>query len=247
MREMVHLLRALVFAVTFVVAPLLPQGIRARWPWPEILARPGLEALNAFLHAVAGVVFWAAGLVAYQTRWSDWMTAALWSPDLNVEEVSLQHFGMLGFFSYLVSLEGILLTLVLADGIARVVGMAAAGTPPGSFFVWAATVLLSRGKEALDERVRTARYGRPDEPDRYTVSGDSLVVRCNRPHETWHSALTYSHGDRLYRLVEKGEGRDADRACHVYRFGAWPENNMIRKIVLLEPPEEDPGRAGPGL
>ncbi len=235
MHRFVHFLA---IALTLIAAPLLPEKLRGEWPWQGILARPGLELINSYLHTVAGVVFWAVGLVVYQIQWSDWMTAQLWNPNLNQPEVSLQQFGMLGFFSYLVSMRGIFLTVVLTDGIVRMVGAVASGTPPGTFFIWLPMVLFDLGKKLIGDRRRTALYGKADEPDRILISGDSMAIRCTRPHQAWHSALTYSHRERLYRLVDQGEGRDLNRSFYEYRFEPWPDNDMIRKIYVIEAPGE---------
>ena len=242
MNRIVHFL---VVALTLIAAPLLPEKLRREWPWQGTLARTGLELVNSYLHTVAGVVFWAVGLVAYQTQWSDWMTEQLWNPNLNQPEVSLQHFGMLGFFSYLVSFRGLVLSIVLIDAIVRLIGAVASGTPPGTVFIWLPMVLFNLGKKMAGDRRRTTLYGRADEPDRVLISGDSMAVRCTRPHEAWHSALTFSHRERLYRLVELCEGKESNRSFYEYRFEPWAENNMIRKILVIEAPGESHGPNGP--
>jgi len=240
-------LQLLSFTVTLLIGPLLPERYRKHWPLPVSMDEPGLQTIHAYIHAVAAVALLAVAYAAYQISFSDWMTDALWDPDLLDqmdldEKVPMAGFGLLGMFSFLMSVRGILCGLYVLDSMVRVVAATASGGQvPGSAWFNLPLVGWEYFAKAAREKGMDTRYGKADEPLNIRFSGGGILVRSTRPRESWHAALSFSFRGNLYRLVEAGEGREEGRSCFDYRFEPWPENDMVRRIIVLDPdapPEE---------
>ncbi len=229
-------LRALAVALTFLAGPLLPRPYRRFWPWPELQESGALQLFHAYLHAVASVVVWMTGLVAFVKAFGDRYTEALMDPQHGTGDPSyLTWYGLIGFFAFLVSPGGILKGLYMADSVVRAVGGAMHRTVPGTLFLALPLGLVGVLARRAREQAMTARYGPPGAPDRLEVRGESLFVWTTRPRDEWHNLLAFSHGGRLYRLVWRGEVSGGARRAFEHRFEPWPGAMPVRRVVLLDP------------
>lgn len=227
----------IVIALSFVIAPLLPKEERKAWPWQEWARNSAIQTLNAYLHAVAALVLWMLGLVATVKHFGDLYTAALMDPHGGTGDAAyLSWYGMIGFFSWMVSPLGLLSGLYLIDSVARAVGGAMTGSVPGSFFLWVPCLFWRRLTRLGMEAALTARYGPADLPLRIEKRGNMLFVRASRSRDDWHDLLTFSYGDEFFKLVWRGEvAAGGGRNCFEYRMEPWPGAEPVRKILLLDP------------
>jgi hypothetical protein len=218
--------------LTFFLLPLLPERFRERWPWDPPLGIGPLSHISVWLHAVAALSAWAVVFVLYQEAYAEKVSEALASTDS--EPGAITFLGAVTFFSFFFSLRGILMNLVLVDAAARLIHVVGSGEPMGSAFLavplYLAGKLLDYGREAR----LTAAYGLASEPDRILLQGDGLVVRANRPHDTWHAILTYAYGEKHYRLEGHREAQEGKKRCYEYLLGPWPDRETVRKIVRLD-------------
>jgi hypothetical protein len=234
----VHTLSHLaVVALTMLFAPLLPERYRGRWPWSDAVGLPGLQTLHGVLWAFAGIVFWAWGFILYQTEMSDLVTAVITDERSTGDVGPITHYGLILYFSYLVTPRGFLLTVLLLDGVVRGVAGAMSGVVPGNIYVW---TVLSAGRwagELAGAARRTARYGRMNQPDEILEEGGMLRVRRTRPHTDWNADQAFRYGERLYCLHNYDpEARSGDRLCVEYTFKPWPEGRTLRRVVAIGPP-----------
>lgn len=235
MKPLLVLAAAGIWALTFLVGPLLPRALRRFWPWPEVLNGPWLQTLNAYLHALAGLVLWMLGLAATVKEFGDRYTEALMDPNGGTGDAAfLTWYGLIGFFAWMVSPLGLLSGLYLVDSVVRAVGGAMHRSVPGSLFVALPAALVGWGMRRFREAQTTRLYGPADGPDRIELRGATLFVRTTRARPEWHDLLTFSFEGRHYRLVWRGEVPDGARRCHEHRLEAWPDGLPIRRIVLLE-------------
>jgi|WetSurMetagenome_2_1015567.scaffolds.fasta_scaffold65759_3 hypothetical protein len=227
--------------LTTLFAPLLPERYRSRWPWSDLVGLPGVQTLHGVLWAVAGLVFWAWGFILYQQEASDLVVAVL-TDERNPGDVGpITHYGLILYFAYLVTPRGFLLTFLLLDGAVRGVAGAMSGVVPGNFYVW---MLLSAGRwagELASEARRTARYGRPEEPDEVVQEGGLLRVRRTRPHPEWNADQAFRFGEKFFCLHNYDpEARKGDKLCVEYTFTPWPEGRTLRRVVNLPTPLPPP-------
>lgn len=227
--------------LTTVVAPLLPERYRSRWPWADFIGMPGVQSVHGYLWALLGVGFWTWGFVVYQGEMSELVTSVI-ADERNTGEVGpITHYGLVLYFAYLVTAKGFLLTVLLLDGVVRGVAGAMSGTVPGNIYLW---MIFSAGRwtgELAGEARRTARYGKRDEPDQIFQEGDLLRVRRTRPHPEWNADQAFRCGERFYCLHNYDpEARAGDRLCVEYTFTPWPEGRTLRRVVALGAPEATP-------
>lgn len=228
---------ALVYALTFLIGPLLPQAQRRLWPWPEVLAGPWLQTLHAYLHAVNALVLYMLGLVLTVKEFGDRFTEALMDPKSGTGDPALlTWYGMIGFFAWIVSPLGLLAGLYLGDSVVRAVGGAMHRSVPGSLFVALPLLALAPLRRAAREAALTKRYGPAGAPDRLEVQGQTLFLRTSREREEWHPLLTFSFGGKLYRMAWRGEVREGSRFCIEHRLEPWPDGSPVKRVVLLDPP-----------
>lgn len=241
MRVIRWLHTALVYALTFLVGPLLPQALRRHWPWPDVLGGPWLQTLHAYLHAVAALVLYMTGLTLTVKEFGERFTEALMDPQHGTGDPSLlTWYGLIGFFAWLVSPLGLLAGLYLVDSVARAVNGAMHRTVPGTLFIALPLLALTPLRRAAEEARLVKRYGRPDLPDRLHARGENLFLRTSRCREEWHPLLTYSFGGKLYRLAWSGEVPEGERFCFEYRLEPWPDGSPVKRVVLLDPPKITP-------
>lgn len=225
-------MKALKGVLTFFLLPLLPQNVRALWPWAPPASVEALGHVSAWMHVVTSLVTYGLGFVCYQQAYAEKVAQAIAETD--AEPGAITWYGAVTFFSFFFTVQGFFSALYVADSGIRFVHVLTTGEAMGSVFLSAPLLLVAKLTAGVREGRMTERYGPATAPDRLIVQGDGLVVRANRPHTAWHSLLTYGLGSGFYKLQGCREGRDGERRCFEYLFGPWPEREMVRKIVRLD-------------
>jgi hypothetical protein len=228
--------------LTFLLVPLLPERVQERWPWPLPASLGVMAHASAYLNTIAAAVAWAVTFVVYQKAYAERLTEIIANETGDASYITW--YGTVTYFSFLFTPAGILLTLYLLDSGARLTHALANGGPMGSLFFCLPVWLGEKATEGWRRREMTARYGRPDAPDRIREIGDGLLLCSNRPHETWHALLTFSYGGRLYQLTSHGEGIEDGHPCFEYRLRPWPDQQMVRALVILDHGQGSTSEAG---
>ncbi len=231
MATLFQLMRVL---LTALVAPFLPERYRTIWPWQELVNMPGLQTAQAFLCAVAGVVFWFWGQVVYQKQMAE-MVAAILADERGSGNVgTITHYGLVTYFAFMFTVKGFFLTLFLLDGIARATAGAMSGVVPGTLFLAIPFLFWRLARRGVREVVMIFRYGTAHKPDSVIQEGDTLCVRRTRPHPEWNAHLAFRHEDKLYRLHHYDDRAHANgRPCFEYWFKPWPEGQTLRRVVSI--------------
>ena len=221
--------------LTAVAVPFLPERYRTIWPWPELVNMPGLQTAQAFLCAVAGVVFWFWGQVVYQKQMAEMVTAILADERGSGDVGTITHYGLVTYFAFMFTVKGSLLTLFLLDGIARATAGAMSGVVPGTLFVAVPFLFWRLARRGVREVAMISRYGMAHGPDTVFQEGDTLCVRRTRPHPEWNAHLAFRFDGKLYRLHNYDDHARADgRPCFEYQFTPWPEGETLRRVVDIQ-------------
>lgn len=236
-------MRYLLSVLSFFLVPLLPEKFRDMWPWELPMSMDSLAHISAYMHTVISIVSWMVGLVLYQEKAAEMVTAALADERGSGEVGRLTWYGMVTFWSFFASPQGILLTLYVLDSAARIIHAATAGGPMGSLFFSVPLYFVGKLVDATTEAKRTAVYGNADAPDRISHLAEGLVLRSNRPHADWHGDLTYEFEGAFYQMGNVNEGTEGARICYEYYFKPWPERVIVRSVVHLGT-EAAPGAGG---
>jgi hypothetical protein len=229
--------RVAAVVLTTVVAPLLPERYRSRWPWADVIGMPGVQSMHGYLWAFLGIGFWAWGFILYEGEMAD-LVAAVVTDDRSSGDVGpITHYGLVLYFAYLVTAKGFLLTVLLLDGVVRGVAGATSGTVPGNIYLWMIFSLGRWARELGGEARRTSRYGKRDEPDQIFQEGGLLRIRRTRPHADWNADQAFRYGERLYCLHNfDPEVQAGERLCVEYTFKPWPEGRTLRRVVTVGSP-----------
>jgi hypothetical protein len=226
--------------VTVLVMPLLPEAYRRRWRWPCILPDGPAQWFTCIFHVAMSTLLWGLAFVAYQKAFGEAVMAAMW--ETADREGQLNIFagwaGVVGFFAFPFTPRGFLAWTYLLDSVVRFVAMACNGEHTASIFLAVPLWLYGRIL-ALAGHLRTnAIYGKASEPDRLFEEGKIIRVRSTRRHPEWHAGLTFHCRDSLFRLESEGDVPEGKGRCFEYRFGPWPEQEIVRRVVLLTGEEE---------
>jgi hypothetical protein len=234
MRGLVDFLKGL---VTLLVMPLLPAAYRKRWPWHPLLPDAVTRWVVSLLHVVLSFLIWGFVFAKYQQEFGDRVAQAMWDSSHINDDPEVFKFlgwtGILGFFSFPFTPSGALTWTYLLDSVVRFVGMAMHSEHHATIFLAAPLWIYEQGRLFYERQRMNAIYGRATEPDRLFEIGDRICIRSTRPHLEWHAQLTFNYRGNLFRLVSGLEVEEGPRRCLEYRFEPWPEQQIIRRIVVL--------------
>ena len=221
--------------LTLLVMPLLPEAYRRRWPWACILPSGPAHWSTSILHVVIAFLLWGLAFTAYQKDFGDRVAEAMLDPTRPSGEWSKFYgwAGIIGFFSFPFTLAGALTWTYFLDSVVRFVCMALDGEHHASIFLAAPLWAYDQGRRIHARARMNTTYGSASEPDRLFETGDRICIRSTRPHPEWHTQLTFHYRGSLFRLDSGVEVQDGPRRCFEYRFAPWPEQEIIRRVVVL--------------
>ena len=219
--------------LTIVLFPLLPRRYRQRWPWEIPVPEPALVWFTVFLHILLSVLLWGFAFTGYQKAFGDRIAEMLADPRGSGEVGNITFYGIIGFFAFFFTLKGFLAWAYLLDSVLRFVVAATISGFMGSLFLEVPLLLIDWARGGLDQARMVRTYGRAEEPDRIIESEGGLLIRACRPHPEWHGLLGFHFKGSLYRLEAMAEVPEGARRCFEYRFGPWPDSEIVRRIVIL--------------
>jgi len=191
---------------------------------------------NSILHLALSLIIWEVVFTAYQIEFGDRVAEATWQGSQKNPELlgTFVHWaGIIGFFTFLFTLKGLFVWTYLLDSLVRLASMAAIRKHNASIFLFAPLWLLDHAKRAYSDARTIEKYGSAYEPDRLFETKEGFCVRSTRSHEEWHAQMTFRYKGSLYRLDSETEVQEGKRHCHECRFSPWPENWIIRRVVVL--------------
>jgi hypothetical protein len=226
--------------VTVLVMPVLPEAYRKAWKWPLLLPDAMVAWIVALLHVGASTLVWGFTFTSYQKEFGDFIAALVADPSGSGDVGPFMFYGVFGFLAFPLTWQGFLAWAYIIDAVARFVALAIHGGFQASAFLAVPLWLYERVLALAKSMVKNTVYGKASEPDRLLEEGKTIRLRCTRPHPEWHTNLTFHCRDTLFRLESESDVPEGKRRCFEYRFGPWPEQEIVRRVVLLTGEEEKP-------
>jgi hypothetical protein len=148
--------------------------------------------------------------------------------------------GALGWAGWAIRPWTWVLVSIPAVGLLRVVSYMSNQEAVGEPAVWLGLRLWGLARRRFAAAAERRRFG-PERADRVRREADgSLLVLAARPRPEWNERVTIQIGERFYRMVGHHLRHDGGVAWHGYTLREADPNEIIRRLVLYQPPPEPP-------
>jgi hypothetical protein len=148
--------------------------------------------------------------------------------------------GALGWAAWAVRPWTWVLVSIPAVGLMRVVSYMSNQEAVGEPAVWLVLRLRAWARRRFAAASERRRFG-GERADRVLRQADgSLVVLAARPRPEWNERVTIQVGERFYRVAEHRVRYEAGLASYGYTLREEDPNEIIRRLIVYQPPAESP-------